>query len=62
VVVQSARAAKRKEAGQWTDARHRLGDVLQLRPHVGEADIDLAADLPLRVIRYADPAGLRARF
>src|SRR5205085_11887186 len=39
---------------------HRLGDVLQvLSTHVGKDEINLAADLPLRVIGNADAAGIR---
>ena len=38
---------------------HRLGDILQrLRTHIVEDNIDLAADLPLRVIGNADAARL----
>src|ERR1700690_251535 len=37
---------------------HRLGDVFQgPRTHVVKGDIDLAADLPLRVIRDANASG-----
>ena len=42
---------------------HRFGNIFQvLRPHILKGDIDLAADLPLRVIRDADAAGLRDPF
>src|ERR1700684_4114666 len=39
---------------------HRFGDVLQgLRPDVVKSEVDLAANLTLRVIGNADPARLR---
>ena len=42
---------------------HRLGDVLQrLLAQVVEGDLDLAADLPVRVVRHADAAGLGNAF
>jgi hypothetical protein len=36
---------------------HRLCNIFEgLRSHIVEGDIDLAADLPIGVIRYADPS------
>ena len=43
-----------------TPGAHRFGNILQrLRTHIVKDDINLPADLTLRVIRDADAAGLR---
>ena len=53
------RLGRRLAADPDPPGLHRLGDVLQgLRPEVVEHEIDLAADLPVRVVGNADAAGL----
>src|SRR6202040_1241939 len=54
------RCRRRIRINPATPGAHRFGNILQrLRTHIVKDDIDLPADLTLRVIRDADAAGLR---
>src|SRR5665213_3732366 len=51
---------KRRRSDPQPPCPHRLGDILQrLLTHVVESEVDLAANLTLRVVGNADRAGLR---